>query len=129
MNNIDIIRAGYGDFLTGNIEGVVERFADEIEVSIAGAPEVPYAGTYRNRAELAGFFQKLNDAMQINVFEPREYFADGDRVIALGHYAGEVRKNGHTFAADWCMAWTVRDGRIVAMKELTDPSELKKGFA
>ncbi len=128
-NNVDIIRAGYGDFLSGNIPGVLERFADEIDVEIAGAPEVPYGGTYRSRTELASFFQRLNETVTISVFEPREYFANGDRVVTLGHYEGKVKRNDAPFAGDWAMAWTLRDGRIVGMQELTDPAQLRKGFA
>jgi uncharacterized protein len=128
-NNVDIIRAGYGDFLNGNIPGIIERFADDCTVSIVGAPEVPYAGTYRNRAELAGFFQKLGENVTISVFEPREYFAEGERVVTLGHYSGRVNRNGAPFAADWAMAWTVRDGKIVGMQEISDAAQLRKGFA
>lgn len=127
--NVEIIRAGYGDFLSGNIPGVIERFADEFSFNIVGAPEVPYAGTYSNRAELGTFFQRLNENVTISVFEPREYFADGDRVVTLGHYSGKVNHNGHPFAADWAMAWTVRDGKIVGMQELADPAQLRQGFA
>ncbi|HYC61589.1 MAG TPA: nuclear transport factor 2 family protein [Thermoanaerobaculia bacterium] len=128
MNNVDLIKAGYADFTSGNIPAVVERFADDINVTIAGAPEVPYAGTFRTRDELMQFFQNLGASVNISVFEPREYFADGDRVIALGHYQGEVRKNGRSFANDWAMAWTIRGGQIVGMQELVDPTPLKRAF-
>lgn len=128
-SNIDLIRAGYADFQNQNIAGVISRFADEFAVDIVGAPEVPYAGTYRNPAELAGFFQELAAQVTISKFEPREYFADGDRVVAIGRYGGSVNRSGHAFETDFAMIWTVRDGKIVGMQELTDPSELKKGFA
>jgi ketosteroid isomerase-like protein len=128
-NNVDIIRAGYGDFLSGNIPGVIERFADEFNFNVAGAPEVPYAGTYRNRAELASFFQQLGENVTISFFEPREYFVNGDRVVTLGYYEGKVNRNDVPFAADWVMAWTVRDGKIVGMQEISDPAQLRKGFA
>lgn len=128
-NNVDIVRAGYGDFLSGNIPGVIERFADEFSFNIAGAPEVPYAGTYRTRAELASFFQQLGESVTISRFEPREYFANGERVVALGYYEGKVNRNDAPFAADWAMAWTVRDGKIVGMQEISDPSPLRRSFA
>lgn len=128
-NNIDIVRAGYGDFLSGNIPGVIERFADEFDFTVAGAPEVPYARTYRNPADLMTFFQQLNETITMSVFEPREYFANGDRVLALGHYEGKVNRNDAPFAADWVMAWTLRDGKIVSMQEISDPAQLRRGFA
>lgn len=126
--NVQLVRDGYADFLSGNIPGVLGRFTESFEFTVPGAPEVPYAGTSHNAAELAAFFQALSDNVVINVFEPREYFADGDRVVTLGHYAGEVRATGRRFASDWAMVWTVRDGKVAAMRELSDPTELKKGF-
>lgn len=127
-SNVQIVKDGYADFLTGNIPGVLSRFADEFEFTPVGAPEIPYARTSRNRDELGAFFQGLSENVAINVFETREFFAAGDRVVCLGHYEGEVRRNGHPFAADWAMVWTIRDGKVTSFQELADPSVLKKGF-
>jgi hypothetical protein len=85
-------------------------FADDFEFTVPGAPEIPYAGTKRTPAELTGFFQGLAEHVNMTVFEPREYIATGDRVVALGHYGGEVRRNNRPFAGDWAMVWTLRDG-------------------
>lgn len=127
-SNVQLVREGYADFLAGNIPGVLERFAESFEFTVPGAPEVPYAAPSRNREELARFFQGLDEHIVMNVFEPREFFALGDRVVALGHYAGEVRRNGHKFAADWAMVWTFRDGKVARLQELSDPTSLKAGF-
>ena len=128
-SNIDVVRGGYADFLSGNIAGVLDRMAEQIEFSTAGAPEVPYAGTFRSRDELANFFQRLNEEVTMSLFEPREYFADGDRVVALGRYEGKVNRNGAPFAADWAMAWTIKDGKVARMQELADNPELRRAFA
>ena len=127
-NNVQIVQDGYADFVSGNIPGVLGRFADEFTFTVPGAPEVPYAGTKRNRDELAGFFQLLNETVNITSFEPGEYIAAGDRVIAIGRYGGEVRKSGRSFDSRWAMAWTLRDGKVVAFEEFSDPSQLKAGF-
>lgn len=129
-DKLQIVRQGYADFLSGNIPGVLERFADEFEFSTPGAPEVPYAGTHRTREELAGFFQKISETVDISLFEPREYLVDGDRIVALGHYEGRVKQSGKSFSTDWAMIWTVRDdGKVYAMREISDPTQLKAGFA
>lgn len=128
-NNIDVVRGGYQDFLDGNLDSLFGRFADQFSFSVAGAPEVPYAGTFTTRERLARFFEELGEHVTISLFEPREFFADGDRVVALGRYEGEVRKNGRRWGADWAMSWTVRDGKVVEMREIVDPSSLKQGFA
>ena len=127
-DNVKIVQDGYAEFLRGDIPAVLNRFADDLEFTTPGAPVVPYAGTKRNKNELAGFFQKLNETVNISLFEPREYVAHGDRVVALGHYAGEVRSTGKAFASDWAMVWTIRDGKVTRFHEYSDPSELKAGF-
>lgn len=128
-DNVQIVQGGYADFLSGNIPGVLDRFADEFTFTVPGAPEIPYAGTKRNQQELIGFFQGLNETVNITLFEPREYIAVGDRVITIGHYEGEVRQTGRRFESDWAMAWTLRDGKVVAFREYSDPTQLKAGFA
>ncbi len=128
-SNIDVVRGAYADFLSGNIPAVLSRLADQVEFSISGAPEVPYAGTFRTADEVGNFFRQLGEQVTISIFEPREYFASGDRVVALGHYEGKVNHNGQPFAADWAMAWTIRDGKVAAMQELADNPGLRKGFA
>jgi len=128
-DNIDVVRGGYADFLNGNINGVLDRMADQFEFITAGAPEVPYAGTFRTRDELAGFFQRMSEEVTMSVFEPREYFAEGDRVITLGRYEGKVNRNGAPFAADWAMAWTIKDGKVARMQELADNPALRHAYA
>lgn len=127
-SNVQVVKDGYADFLKGDIPAVLSRFADSFEFTVPGAPEVPYAGTSRNRDELAAFFQGLDANVVISVFEPREYVAMGDHVVTLGHYEGHVKKSGHQFSTDWAMVWTVRDGKVASFKEFSDPTELKKGF-
>ena len=127
-SNVQIVKDGFNDFLTGNIPGVLGRFADEFSFTVPGAPEVPYAGTKRTTEELAGFFQGLDENVTLSVFEPREYIATGDKVVAVGHYEGQVKRSGHPFASDWVMVWTLRDGKVTEFREFSDPTELKKGF-
>lgn len=128
-NNIDIVRGGYQDFLDGNFDSLFSRFADDFRFTVAGAPDVPYAGTFTTRERLAQFFQELDQAVTFSLFEPREYFATGDRVVALGRYEGAARESGRRWAADWAMAWTVRDGKVVSMEEIVDPTSLKRALA
>jgi ketosteroid isomerase-like protein len=128
-DNIDLVRGGYQDFLDGNFDSLFGRFAEEFRFTVAGAPDVPYAGTFTTKERLAQFFQELDQQVTFSLFEPREYFVNGDRVVALGRYEGEVKKNGRRWGADWAMVWTVRDGKVISMEERVDPSSLKAGFA
>lgn len=127
-DNVQIVKDGYADFLKGDIAGVLNKFAGEFTFTVPGAPEIPYAGVKRTRDELAGFFQELGEKVQFTAFEPQEYIANGDRVVALGRYAGEVKQSGHSFDGTWAMVWKIRDGKVVEFTEYSDPSSIKAGF-
>lgn len=129
MSNVQVVKGAYDDFLAGNIAGVLNRFGSDFTFVVPGAPEIPYAGTKRNQQELAGFFEQLGQTVTFSLFEPREYIADGDRVVAIGRYAGSVKQSGRPFTGDWAMAWTIRDGKVVEFREYSDPVELRAGFA
>lgn len=128
MSNVQIVQGGYNDFLTGNVDGVLNRFADDFTFTTPGAPEIPYAGTKRTREELAAFFSDLAGHVTFSAFEPREYVEQGDRVVALGRYAGKVNRSEHPFDTEWAMAWRIRDGKVVEFVEYTDVSDIRKGF-
>jgi ketosteroid isomerase-like protein len=127
-DNVQIVQDGYTDFLTGNVEGVLNRFADDFTFTVPGAPDIPYAGTKRTREELALFFRDLGEKVTFSTFEPREFVAAGDQVVALGRYAGKVNESNHPFDNGWAMAWRIRDGKVVEFTEYSDVSELRKGF-
>lgn len=127
-DNVQIVQGGYNDFLTGNLDGVLNRFADDFTFTVPGAPDIPYAGTKRTREELAGFFQDLAQMVTFSNFEPQEYIEQGERVVALGRYAGTVNDSGHSFENGWAMVWRIRDGKVVELTEYSDTSDIRKGF-
>ena len=61
-------------------------------------------------------------------FSPREFFAAGDRVFVLGHYAATMRKTGRKAACDWLHMFTLRGGKVVAFLEFTDTAEFARAW-
>ncbi len=47
------------------------------------------------------------------MFEPREFFAQDDTVVVLGHYRFRVKTTGIAYDTDWAMVWKLRDGKVV----------------
>ncbi len=77
-----------------------------------GGPEVPLSGIYHGREQIAGFFKNLTDTVEFTSFEPQEFIAKGNQVIALGHYEGRTKSTGKTFASDWVSTFTLDNGKI-----------------
>ena len=75
------------------------------------------------------FFEALAASIEVRSFEPREFLAQGERVVALGRWAGQVKATGREYASEWAMAWTVKDGRVTAFRSYEDTHAMAAAFA
>jgi ketosteroid isomerase-like protein len=119
QENLQVVKNGYAAFGRGDIQGLLALFADDIEW-VSPGEGLPLAGTYRGHAEVAGFFQKLSQLVEFSSFEPREFLADGDRVLVVGFSRAKVKTTNSTFEGHWVMAFTVRGGKVTNFREYTD---------
>jgi uncharacterized protein len=115
---VQVVQNAYAAFQRGDIQTILDSLTHDVQW-IAPAIE-PVAGTYRGPGEVASFFQRVNEISEFASFEPREYVAQGDRVIALGRYKATVRQTGRAYDCDWAMAFGFRDGKISTFQEFTD---------
>ena len=58
--------------------------------------------------------------------EPREFVAQGDRVLVVGFAKGKIKATNKTFLDDWIFAITVRDGRLTKIREYVDTQALAR---
>ena len=120
--NAAVVQKAYADFSRGDIASVLSACDENIEWITPG-PE-PLGGSRKGRSQAAEFFRLVNEAWEFLSFEPREYIASGDRVVALGHYHARSRETGREAASDWAMVWTLRDGKATRFQEYTDTAAL-----
>lgn len=109
--NVTVIQQAYERFGRGDIEGILNLIADDVVWEEPTHPAIPYGGKRQGKETVRAFFAAVAQ-VEVREFAPVEYIASGDRVIALGHWAGTVRRTGKAFRSAWAMAWTVRDGKI-----------------
>jgi len=122
--NLEIVRGGYEAFGRGDIHDVLSRFEDQITWQTPGPPELPLAGSRRGIAQVAQFFQLLNDMLDITRFEPRQFIAKGDQVIVIGDDTARVRATGSSLEFRWTHVYTLRNGKIASFEEFNDTSAL-----
>jgi ketosteroid isomerase-like protein len=127
--NTQVIRDIYGAFGRGDIAGILSAFADDIvwQPVLGTGAHVPTAGTRHGKQAVAEFFKILGESLTFEQFEPKQFIAEGDTVVALGSYRAKT-KGGGTFAADWAMVFTFAAGRIVAFREFTDSAAINAAF-
>jgi ketosteroid isomerase-like protein len=89
---------------------------------------LPQSGLRRGRAAVAEFFKQVAETTDFSSFEPQEFIAQGDQVVAVGKYAARMKPSGHTYASGWVMLFTVRNGKIVRFREYSDSAQLIRAY-
>lgn len=129
--NTKVVQDAYAAFGRGDIPTLLGYMTDDIHWRpvIGTATHVPFSGERRGKAGVAEFFKQVSETEDFQQFEPREYIAQGDQVVALGHYRAVTRTTGKAFEADFVMVFTLRGGKIAAFREFTDSAGINAAFA
>jgi len=104
----------------GDREGLLALVAEDIEWIVPGE-DWPLAGTHRG----ADLLKTASESIETST-EPREFVAQGDRVLVVGFAKGKIKATNKTFEDDWIFAITVRDGRLTNIREYVDTQALAR---
>jgi ketosteroid isomerase-like protein len=66
--------------------------------------------------------------LEISFLEPREFVAQGDRVLVVGFSRGRVKATNRAFENNWVIAFTVRNGKVTNVREYVDTLALAQGL-
>jgi ketosteroid isomerase-like protein len=108
----------------GDREDLLALVAEDIEWIIPGE-DWPLAGTRRGHAGLADLLETASKKMETST-EPREYVAQGDRVLVVGVATGKIKATNKPFKDDWVFAITVRNGKVTKIREYIDTQALAR---
>ena len=121
--NIELVKQCYDAFLKGDSEKLLSHMAQDIVWDLPEVPGIGFSGKRQGRDNVAKFFEEVAQAQEVRTFEPREFFANGDKVVVLGHYDWTIVKSGVPFSSDWVHIFTVRNGSVVEFREMLDTYE------
>jgi hypothetical protein len=124
QDNAQIVKEFFAAVGRGDKQGLLALAAEDIEWIIPGE-DWPLAGTYRGHAGLADLLETASKKMETST-EPREYVAQGDRVLVIGFAKGKVKATNRTFEDNWVFAITVRNGKVTNIREYIDTQALAR---
>lgn len=125
QENVQIVKDAFAAIGRGDMQGLLALSAEDIEWIIPGE-KWPLAGTRRGHAGLADLFQTLSETMETSLMEPREFVAQGDRVLVVGFARGRIKATNRTWEDDWVFAITVRNGKLTHIREYIDTQALAR---
>ena len=128
--NTKIVQAGYAAFGSRNIPALLDLLDDSIvwQGVVGSSPEVLTSGVRNGKAAVAEFFKVIAEHQTFNAFEPRQFVAQGDTVVVLGHYDVTHNATGGRVDSDWVMVFKVTNGKIVRFQEFSDSAAVNAAW-
>ena len=123
--NVQIVKDFFAAIGRGDEQAVRALSAEDIERIIPGK-DWPLAGTRRGHAGLADLFQTASETVETSFMEPREFVAQGDRVLVVGFAKGRIKATNRAWEDHWIFAITVKDGKITYIREYIDTQALAR---
>ena len=122
--NVQIVKDFFAAMGGSDRQGLLALAAEDIEWIIPGE-DWPLAGTHRGHAGLADLLKTASESIETST-EPREFVAQGDRVLVAGFAKGTIKATNKTFEDDWIFAITVQDGKLTNIREYVDTQALAR---
>jgi ketosteroid isomerase-like protein len=128
--NTKVVQDAYAAFGRGDIATLLSHMTDDVEWRpvIGTAAHVPFSGARKGKPSVAEFFKIVAETEDFEQFEPREFIAQGDTVVAVGHYRAVTKATGKRFDSDFAMVFTLTNGKVSAFREFTDSAAVNAAF-
>src|SRR5947209_5378438 len=118
--NTQMVQNTYAAFKRGDIGTVLNVMSDDVTGFLPGPEDIPLSGGRRGREQVGQFFALLSETQEPEEFEPRRLIAQGDTVVALGHYRWRIKSTGRRFESGFAHVFTVKNGKVVSFHEYFD---------
>src|SRR5471032_793185 len=122
--NIQTVKDFFAAIGRGDREALLALVAEDIEWIIPGE-DWPLAGTRHGHAGLADLLETASRSIETST-EPREFVAQGDRVMVVGFARGRIKATDKTFEDHFVFAITVRNGKVTTIREYIDTLALAR---
>ena len=122
MTNVELVKQGYADFSTGNLEAVLAIWDPAIEWhECKGMPFVKGDGIFTGHEAVV-----TNVIMNLPVYfdgfniEVKQIFGADEKVVMMGYYLGTNKATGNPFKANATHVWTVKNGKATHFFQAVD---------
>lgn len=128
QQNKQLVMQAYQMYQAGNIDGVIQLFADDCEWIGNPTEDVPFSGLYHGKQEVAEYFAELDKAQTADQFEPQEFIAEDDKVVVTGQSKWTVKATGQTYDNPWAHIITLRDGKVTEFRQYNDTAATQAAY-
>ena len=121
QQNLALAQEFYATLKRGDVVGLLNTLADDVSWFVPGPKDIiPLTGRRESGRQVVQILARLLELQDPEQFDVREFVAQGDKVIALGHYRWRIKSNGQFYESDWAHAFGISDGKISSFQEYLD---------
>lgn len=110
--NVEFIKDAYAAFDRGDLAGLLQMLAPDVEWNWPAVKDIPHSGSCRGRDAVARVFEIFSTVDEPIDFQRHEFIAQGDRVVVLSTYRARAKSSGRRWETEVIQAWTVRNRQI-----------------
>ncbi len=118
--NADVMKKAYDDFNSGNMDGVLEAWADDIRWEGSNSTDVPGGGTYDGKDDAAQALSRIPESFDDFQAPADEFIESNDTVVVLGHAEGKAKASGQQIKVPYVHVWRMEGGKAKRVQLLTD---------
>lgn len=128
-HQVQIVQGLYAAFGRADMPAILNLLDEQVDWHFVGRPQdVPFAGQRLGHQQMVDFFITIAKTCEVLEFGPHEVIPMGEHVLVLGHERVLVKNNNRLFETDWAHLFTVREGKIVRMREFYDTATMAAAF-
>jgi ketosteroid isomerase-like protein len=121
QENIALVQQVYSAFRRRDLHAILALQAEDAAWSVAASRDlIPWASPGSGHEGVKKFLRVLGESLIAEVFEIRNYFSEGDTVVALGFQSGVARPTERSYSFDFVHVWTLDGGKVKTFRVYYD---------
>ncbi|BAY25424.1 hypothetical protein NIES2100_52300 [Calothrix sp. NIES-2100] len=129
QESLELVQQFYATIGSGDIEATLNLLANDVEWETPFPREiVPHGGKWHGKEGVTEFFSLLNQNVEFQQFELKNFIAQDNQVAVVGHFKVLVKATGRYYEPDTVVIWTVEHGKIKQFREFTDTTQAVSAF-
>jgi ketosteroid isomerase-like protein len=118
--NTKLIQGAYGSIQTGDIPAFLSILAENVLWILPDMSNVSFAGVRQGPEQVGQFFHRMAEVQDLLEFEPKEFIAQRETVVVLGHFKMRIKATDKIASSGWAHVWKVDNGKVSYMREYVD---------
>jgi uncharacterized protein len=122
--NTEALRRAYDAFNSGDVQAVLEVFADDVRWEGPNTEGVPMGGVHEGKDAVAEALARIGETFESFEVSPDEMIEDDGTVVALSHIEARAKGSGGELKQPSVEVFRMRDGKAVHVQSLLDTAQV-----